>query len=195
MAEEVAEEIEPTEQPIVEMCVQTVRRKAIDSESLVLNLTPAGLVDHLLSGDPPALGINATDRWGWSALHKAAIYGKADHIIALLDAGADPSLRTEHDPTQIYKARANAFELAQCVDHEGWGDRIPIMQMLETALSGQWQVTRSDEERQKLKHQENIRLRQEQLERDIQMVAKGEALMRMKQRQEMEENLSAMAEA
>ena len=48
---------------------------------------------------------------------------------------------------------------------------------------------------QKLKHQENIRLRQEQLERDIQMVAKGEALMRMKQRQEMEENLAAMAEA
>eukprot|EP01043_Picozoa_sp_COSAG02_P071203 COSAG02_NODE_12916_length_1472_cov_18.304443_3_plen_41_part_01 len=32
-------------------------------------------------------------------LHKSAIYGKADHIIALLDAGADPSLRTEHDPT------------------------------------------------------------------------------------------------
>ena len=40
-----------------------------------------------------------------------------------------------------------------------------------------------------------MRLREEQMERDIQMVAKGEALMRMKQRQEMEENLKAMAEA
>ena len=100
-------------QQLVTMSASKRFRRGIDAESLVLNLTPLGLVDHLLGeGD-----INATDRWGWSCLHKAAIYGKSDHLIALLDAGADPNLLTEHDPSQIYQPKATALELAQCVDH------------------------------------------------------------------------------
>ena len=166
--------------------------RGIDAEGLVLNCTPAGLVDQLMGDEG---GIDATDRWGWSCLHKAAIYGKADHVIALLDAGADPSLRTEHDPTQIYAAHATALELAEMVQREGWGDREPIANMLQVAESGRWTETRTEEERRKLKRQENIRLRQEQIERDLSMVAKGEALMRMKQRQEMEENVKAMRNA
>ena len=171
--------LRPLDDAAAQGAVEAWRGRGIDAEGLVLNCTPVGLVDQLVGGDEG--GIDATDRWGWSCLHKASIYGKADHVIALLDAGANPLLKTEHDPSQIYPARASALDLAECVQKEGWGDRDPIIKMLQVAASGRWVATRSEEERRKLKRQENLRLRQEQLERDIQMVAKGEALMRMKQ--------------
>jgi hypothetical protein len=75
--------------------------RGLDIESLVLNLTPLALVSHLL-GEPG--GVDAVDEWGWTSLHKAAVYGKGDHVIALLDAGANDQMRTEHDPTHMYRA-------------------------------------------------------------------------------------------
>eukprot|EP01043_Picozoa_sp_COSAG02_P071202 COSAG02_NODE_12916_length_1472_cov_18.304443_2_plen_230_part_00 len=103
-AEEVAEDILPTEHPIVEMQAAIVPpygrqqhggvvaaeaqergvertaggyRRGIDSESLVLNLTPAGLVEHLLGGED---GVDA------------------EHSVA-------PSHRHTHTHTQRYPQR------------------------------------------------------------------------------------------
>ena len=73
----------------------------LDVEELVLNLTPMGLVSLLRK---EAAGLDAVDEWGWTSLHKAAVYGKADHVVALLDAGANYKSRTVHDPTQMYKS-------------------------------------------------------------------------------------------
>ena len=164
----------------------------IDTEGLALNCTPLGMLDRLTGEEA---GVNATDEWGWTCLHKASIYGKADHIIALLDAGADSTLMTRHDPTQIYEPKATALALARCVQEQGWGDRGSAISMLETAATGRWVSSRSEAETRRLKRVESIRLRDEQMERDLEMVSKGEALMRMKLRQKMTENELELQEA
>ena len=128
----------------------------------MLNCTPLGMLDRLVGEEA---GVDATDEWGWTCLHKASIYGKADHIIALLDAGADVALKTKHDPSQIYERNASALALAQCVSNQGWGDREPVIAMLEAALAGRWRATRSEDERRRLKHHEDIRVRDTQLQR------------------------------
>lgn len=164
----------------------------IDTEGLVLNCTPLGMLDRLTGEEA---GVDATDEWGWTCLHKASIYGKADHIIALLDAGADSTLSTRHDPTQIYEPRATALALALCVQEQGWGDRGPTISMLETAATGKWVASRSEAETRRLKRVERTRLQESQMERDVEMVSKGEALMRMKLRQKMTENEQELQEA
>jgi hypothetical protein len=209
-AEEIEEQIQPMEARTLEMSSyarpsprqqqqqqqqalpEGASGRCVDAEGLVLNCTPLGLVDRLRR--EPA-GVDATDEWGWTCLHKASIYGKGDHVIALLDAGASSSLRTRHDPSQIYMRNASALELARFVQEEEWGERGPIISMLESALAGGWVATRSDEERRRLKQQERLRVQEDQLERDISMVAKGEALMRMKLRTQMEDNAQLMREA
>ncbi|KAI0408885.1 ankyrin [Xylaria palmicola] len=67
--------------------------------------SPHSLVKHLLDKHEKLRSksiINAADHFGWTALHKAAYYGDADGIRALVERGADTSLRdragkTAHD--------------------------------------------------------------------------------------------------
>jgi hypothetical protein len=110
----------------------------LDTESLVLNLTALGLIAQL-QGEHD--GVNTADEWGWTCLHKAAVYGKKDHVVALLDAGVDVSRRTAHDPAQMYEANVDALRLAELVQEQGWGERRQLIEMLKLAAAGQWQVS------------------------------------------------------
>lgn len=185
----------------------------------MLNLTPMGLVSQLRS---EVDGVDSVDEWGWTCLHKAAVYGKADHVLALLDAGASFGLRTVHgdwrspfvccrraflispaisstvafaDPTQMYKAKATALELADLVQSNGWGERSSVTSLLQTAEVGEWKTARADGERRKLKLQEEQRVAEERLSRDLEMVERGGALKQLQLRDEMIANAAAMDRA
>ncbi|MBC6404886.1 MAG: ankyrin repeat domain-containing protein [Rhodospirillales bacterium] len=48
---------------------------------------------------------NARDKYGWTPLHRAVEYGKAEAVAALLDAGADGGARNKagHFPADLAK--------------------------------------------------------------------------------------------
>eukprot|EP01052_Picozoa_sp_SAG31_P011685 SAG31_NODE_667_length_12948_cov_70.090746_7_plen_214_part_00 len=56
---------------------------------IVANANPLDMIEALLS-EPD--GVNARDKFGWTALHWAALEGKRTHVSALLDSGADATV-------------------------------------------------------------------------------------------------------
>lgn len=65
------------------------------------------------------ISLDLRDVSGWTALHWAAYYGREKTIVALLSAGANPSLVT--DPTHDFPGGCTASDIASQQGYEGLG--------------------------------------------------------------------------
>jgi len=75
-------------------------------------------IDRLL-GDYPDL-INATQKDGKTALHRAAMVGKKKAVELLLDRGADVNARDKYGKTPLYYARIAHFRgTAKLITYRG----------------------------------------------------------------------------
>eukprot|EP01052_Picozoa_sp_SAG31_P051438 SAG31_NODE_12213_length_958_cov_1.288708_1_plen_171_part_10 len=91
-----------------------------------------------------ALSLNAVDDNGWTALMWTAHWGEDEHVRALLDAGADTSLRTTKDwfnGALNYSPGMTALEIARTdlEQFDGGPEMENIVDMLETAAIGEWE--------------------------------------------------------
>ncbi|KAK6930251.1 IQ motif, EF-hand binding site [Dillenia turbinata] len=63
------------------------------------------------------LSLDYRDKYGWTALHWAAYYGREKMVAVLLSAGAKPNLVA--DPTSEFPGGCTAADIASKMDHEG----------------------------------------------------------------------------
>jgi ankyrin repeat protein len=92
-------------------------------------------------GHPPLL--DQQDANGWTALMWCAHWGEDEHVAALLDAGADDSLRTTQPWFNMaleYPAGISALDIAHLDSEEYDSGAISrrIVCMLEAAAIGEW---------------------------------------------------------
>uniref|UniRef100_A0A7N0ZRA4 CG-1 domain-containing protein n=1 Tax=Kalanchoe fedtschenkoi TaxID=63787 RepID=A0A7N0ZRA4_KALFE len=84
------------------------------------------------------LSLDFRDKYGWTALHWAAYYGREDIVGALLSAGARPNLVT--DPTPLIPGGCTASDLAAQKGHNGLaaylGEEALVDHFNDMALAG-----------------------------------------------------------
>ncbi|KAG5573986.1 hypothetical protein H5410_063752 [Solanum commersonii] len=84
------------------------------------------------------LSLDYRDKYGWTALHWAAYYGREKMVATLLSAGAKPNLVT--DPTSENLGGCTASDLASKNGHEGLGaylaEKALVAQFKDMTLAG-----------------------------------------------------------
>ncbi|KAM3289168.1 hypothetical protein P3S67_017455 [Capsicum chacoense] len=84
------------------------------------------------------LSLDYRDKYGWTALHWAAYYGREKMVATLLSAGAKPNLVT--DPTSENLGGSTASDVASKNGHEGLGAYLAakaiVAQYKDMALAG-----------------------------------------------------------
>ena len=79
----------------------------------------------------PVYGLDVADEFGWTCLHHGAALGLTHHIEALLDAGASTEVKSTEETS--YPAGLTPLGVAKHTQHEDWGDRFYIIQVLQWA--------------------------------------------------------------
>jgi uncharacterized protein len=62
--------------------------------------------------------VNGLGRYGWTPLIEAAFWGRVDMVRLLLDKGADPDIKAEHDATALSEAKRVLPHAARKQDYE-----------------------------------------------------------------------------
>jgi hypothetical protein len=114
---------------------------------LVANHEPAFMVAALCRSAQPG-GIDQLDEGGWGCLHHAASLGAVPHAEALLDAGADATLKSSASSGR-YPKGMSPIGVAKQVQRTGLGDRTRVLHSLLLAAQakgwGEWrELARAD---------------------------------------------------
>jgi hypothetical protein len=118
---------------------QTLQRGPQTSQTWeLLQRNPAVMLKELASRG----GADLVDSYGWSCLHFAALHGKTEHVVALLDSGADALRGTTGSVSGLQTggergAGLTAVDLARA-PAEGVPARTKVLKMLLAAEQGHW---------------------------------------------------------
>lgn len=112
-------------------------QRVVDTWNLVLDNSPA---EMLASLEDCADGADGVNEQGYSCLMWAALYGKEEHLLVLLECGADASRKLEQDYySKAYPAGSTALDIARITQEKTGSDRRQIIRMLDAAARGGWE--------------------------------------------------------
>jgi hypothetical protein len=116
----------------------------VDTWNLVLDNSPSEMMAAL---DECPDGVDAVNEMGYTCVMWAALYGKEEHLIVLLECEADVSLTLKEDGnySKTYPAGSNALDIARLTQEKTGSDRELIMQMLQAAMEEGWESWKTTE--------------------------------------------------
>ena len=143
----------------------------VDTWNLVLDNPPSGMMAAL---DECVDGVDAVNEMGYTCVMWAALYGKEEHLIVLLECEADVSMQLQEDYySKTYPAGSTALDIATITQEKTGSDRKLIIQMLTAARDAKWDDWKASEKGAKV-----WRKWQEKWEKDKQKREREEATKR-----------------
>ena len=110
--------------------------EVVDTWNLVLDHGPAEMLGALEAATD---GVDAVNEQGYTCLMWAALYGKEEHALVLLECGADVAHRLEQDYySKTYPAGSTAVDIAVITEKKTGADRQRLISMLTAAADGHW---------------------------------------------------------
>ena len=138
----------------------------VDTWNLVLDNSPSGMMTAL---DECVDGVDAVNEMGYTCVMWAALYGKEEHLIVLLECEADVSMQLQEDYySKTYPAGSTALDIATITQEKTGSDRKLIIEMLTAASELKWDEWKASEKGAKVwrKYQEKWEKDKQKRERE-----------------------------
>ncbi len=143
-----------------------MRGEPVDTWNLVLDNPPSGMMTAL---DDCVDGVDAVNEMGYTCVMWAALYGKEEHLIVLLECEADVSMQLQEDYySKTYPAGSTALDIARITQEKTGSDRKLIIEMLTAASELKWDEWKASEKGAKVwrKYQEKWEKDKQRRERE-----------------------------
>ena len=122
---------------------QPLNGEPVDTWNLVLDNPPSGMMMAL---DECVDGVDAVNEMGYTCVMWAALYGKEEHLIVLLECEADVTMQLQEDYySKTYPAGSTALDIATITQEKTGSDRKLIIQMLSAASEAKWDEWKASE--------------------------------------------------
>jgi hypothetical protein len=138
----------------------------VDTWNLVLDNPPSGMMTAL---DDCVDGVDAVNEMGYTCVMWAALYGKEEHLVVLLECEADVSMQLQEDYySKTYPAGSTALDIARITQEKTGSDRKLIIEMLTAASELKWDEWKTSEKGAKVwrKYQEKWEKDKQKRERE-----------------------------
>ena len=143
-----------------------MRGEPVDTWNLVLDNPPSGMMTAL---DDCIDGVDAVNEMGYTCVMWAALYGKEEHLVVLLECEADVSMQLQEDYySKTYPAGSTALDIARITQEKTGSDRKRIIEMLTAASELKWDEWKASDKGAKVwrKYQEKWEKDKQKRERE-----------------------------